>query len=233
MTRATQTKRFLWRASFASSSWTATRDSESMRRARQLDLRFHRRGGLARERAANRRESRRVCHTRGASGSRHDADGLARLEPAKPSRISRHRPGARAGGRALSRAHRPLFGAGQPRAPHRRSGDDARSLTGDAGFSVRVARGLNRMMHRRGRVLSDRFHAHVLRTPTETRRAVAYVRNNYRKHLAEIGRPVPSRFVDEYSSDGRSIALPAPKTWLLKRAVGPPAMSASSSSSSS
>ena len=91
------------------------------------------------------------------------------------------------------------------------------------GFSVRVARGLNRMMHRRGRVLTDRFHAHVLRTPTETRRAVAYVRHNFRKHLAQIGKPVSPRFVDDYSSDGAGVVLPRPGTWLLKQAVGPPA----------
>jgi REP element-mobilizing transposase RayT len=90
------------------------------------------------------------------------------------------------------------------------------------GFSIRVARGLNRMMHRRGRVLSDRFHAHVLRTPTETRRAVAYVRHNRRKHLAEFGQAVTSRFVDEYSSDGAELGLPRAKTWMLKQAVGPP-----------
>jgi REP element-mobilizing transposase RayT len=90
------------------------------------------------------------------------------------------------------------------------------------GFSVRVARGLNRMMGRRGRVLGDRFHAHVLRTPTETRRAVAYVRNNYRKHFAELGKPISPRFVDEYSSDGAEVDLAAPGTWLLKQAVGPP-----------
>jgi REP element-mobilizing transposase RayT len=61
------------------------------------------------------------------------------------------------------------------------------------GFSIRVARGLNAMMGRRGRVLADRFHAHVLRTPSETRRAVAYVRENFRRHMREIGKPVGPR----------------------------------------
>ena len=90
------------------------------------------------------------------------------------------------------------------------------------GFSIRVARGLNRMMKRTGRVLDDRFHAHVLRTPTETRRAVAYVRHNHRKHLAELGRPVSHRYVDEYSSDAARVGLPTPSTWLLRQSVGPP-----------
>jgi REP element-mobilizing transposase RayT len=90
------------------------------------------------------------------------------------------------------------------------------------GFSVRVARGLNRMMKRRGRVLADRFHAHVLRSPRETRNAVAYVRHNHRKHLAALGRPMTPRYVDEYSSVAKVIPLPGPKTWLLKRAMAPP-----------
>src|SRR5437879_10333360 len=37
------------------------------------------------------------------------------------------------------------------------------------GFSIRVAKRLNEMMDRRDSVLGDRYHAHVLRTPTETR----------------------------------------------------------------
>jgi REP element-mobilizing transposase RayT len=90
------------------------------------------------------------------------------------------------------------------------------------GFSIRVARGLNRMMHRRGKVLADRFHAHVLRTPRETRNAVAYVRHNRRKHLAQIGKAVSPRFVDEYASDGAGVALPRPRTWLMKQTAGPP-----------
>jgi REP element-mobilizing transposase RayT len=46
------------------------------------------------------------------------------------------------------------------------------------GFSIRVARGLNRMMGRSGRVFDDRYHARVLRTPTEVRHAIHYVISN-------------------------------------------------------
>ena len=77
------------------------------------------------------------------------------------------------------------------------------------------------MMRRRGRVLADRYHAHVLRTPSEARRAARYVRENNRKHMTEIGRPVPRAWIDPYASDGAKIPLPAPRTWLL-RASGPP-----------
>jgi hypothetical protein len=61
--------------------------------------------------------------------------------------------------------------------------------------------------------------AHILRTPTETRRAVLYVRNNHQKHMAQVGRPVPRGYVDPFSSDGPDIALPPPRTWLLERAT--------------
>jgi len=78
------------------------------------------------------------------------------------------------------------------------------------GLGVRVARGLNRMMRRRGRVFADRYHAHVLRTPTEVKRAVHYVRNNFAKHTG-------ARYVDEYSSANPAFVLPRPASWLLQR----------------
>jgi REP element-mobilizing transposase RayT len=90
------------------------------------------------------------------------------------------------------------------------------------GFSIRVAKRLNKMMDRRGRVLGDRYHAHPLRTPTEVRRAVRYVRENHRKHMAQIGRPFPRGWTDEYTSDGATIVLPKPKTWPLRTVLPPP-----------
>ena len=90
------------------------------------------------------------------------------------------------------------------------------------GFSIRVAKGLNAMMKRRGRVLADRYHAHVLTTPTEARRVVLYVRNNHRKHMAEIGKPVSQDYVDPFASTGADIELAIPRTWLLRRAAAPP-----------
>ena len=92
---------------------------------------------------------------------------------------------------------------------------------GMQGFSIRVAKGLNRMMKRAGRVLGDRFHAHLLRTPTETRRALAYVRGNHRKHMAQIGQPLPPTYVDAFSSASGAVALPAPHTWLLGARASP------------
>jgi putative transposase len=84
------------------------------------------------------------------------------------------------------------------------------------GLGVRIARGLNKMMkNRRGRVIADRYHAHVLRTPTEVRHAVHYVRHNHRHHhQAAVG----GTFVDPYSSASveHGVALKKPVTWLLR-----------------
>ena len=79
-------------------------------------------------------------------------------------------------------------------------------------LGVRVARGLNKMMGRKGRVWADRYHAHVLRTPTEVRNAVHYVVNNYQKHHGPIIGP------DFYSSASRDngVILPRARSWPLK-----------------
>ena len=85
------------------------------------------------------------------------------------------------------------------------------------GFSIRVAKGLNRMMGRSGRVFDDRYHARVLRTPTEVRHAIHYVRGNARKHAAQRGETYSPGYVDPYSSAGApDLALPPAQTWLLR-----------------
>jgi len=86
------------------------------------------------------------------------------------------------------------------------------------GLSVRMALRLNRVMQRRGPVFADRYHAHILRGPRETRAAVAYVVGNFAKHRAEQGRPVRPGQIDPCSSAAlaREAALvAAPRTWLL------------------
>ena len=62
---------------------------------------------------------------------------------------------------------------------------DQDALTrGMQGLGVRIARALNRLWRRKGKVLSDRYHAHVLNYPKEVRAALAYVLHNARKHRA-------------------------------------------------
>ena len=51
-----------------------------------------------------------------------------------------------------------------------------------AGLKIRIARTINRLLGRRSRVFSDRYHSKVLHTPRETRNAIAYVLNNDLRH---------------------------------------------------
>ncbi len=108
--------------------------------------------------------------------------------------------------------------------------EDARALSrGMQGLSIRLAKGLNRMMARTGKVLADRFHARILRTPTEVRRVLAYVHGNRDVHRVRWGEH-PSNVPDAFSSAvaAERALLPAPRTYLLKLArgeteAGPPA----------
>lgn len=88
---------------------------------------------------------------------------------------------------------------------------------GMKGLGVRLAKGLNKLMSRKGQVLADRYHEHILRTPSEVKRAVSYLRRNHAKHVAERGGRLDAGFVDSYSSASteHGIVLPTPRTWLL------------------
>jgi len=68
------------------------------------------------------------------------------------------------------------------------------------GLGIRIARCVNRVLVRRGSVLADRYHARALKTPLEVRRAILYVLNNYRRHLAQAGARAPWDWVDPFSS---------------------------------
>jgi len=61
------------------------------------------------------------------------------------------------------------------------------------GLEIRIARALNRVMDRKGRVFGDRYHVRVLHGPREVREAIGYVLRNASKHFGTKG-------VDEYSS---------------------------------
>ena len=107
---------------------------------------------------------------------------------------------------------------------------DERALSrGVTGLAVRIARGLNKLWRRMGRVFADRFHARGLTSPRAVRTALVYVLQNARKHGAWR-----ARRVDDYSSarwfegwkserrvDGENVADSSPRllararTWLL------------------
>ena len=80
-------------------------------------------------------------------------------------------------------------------------------------LEIRMARALNHSMARKGRVFADRFHAHILKTPTEVGRARRYVLENAAIHDARAGlRPADS---DAFTSDAMPDCTSPPHTWLL------------------
>jgi REP element-mobilizing transposase RayT len=50
------------------------------------------------------------------------------------------------------------------------------------GLLVRLAKNLNRLWQRRGKVFPDRYHEERITTPTQARNALRYVLNNAKKH---------------------------------------------------
>lgn len=109
--------------------------------------------------------------------------------------------------------------------------EGARALgDGMRALSIRLARRLNRMMGRRGPVLEDRYHVHVLRTPAEARNALRYVLGNFASHAARRGERVSAAWTDPYASAAvprlpraQGTLWPDPitrdaETWLLRNA---------------
>jgi hypothetical protein len=97
-----------------------------------------------------------------------------------------------------------------------------RSLSrGMQGLSIRIARGLNRLMRRTGKVLSDRYHARILRSPREARIVLRYVRENHDVHRERWGEPRLGE-PDPFSSatSGHGVTLPEAMSYFLKRARG-------------
>ena len=95
-------------------------------------------------------------------------------------------------------------------------------------LSIRIAKALNRLMGRKGKLFADRYHARILRTPREVRAALVYVLGNAHKHAAAKGHRLAG--VDSCSSgpwfdgwregtvvgraSGPRASVPA-RTWLL------------------
>ena len=86
---------------------------------------------------------------------------------------------------------------------------------GVQGLTVRMARALNGAMERRGPVFADRFHSHILRSPTEVARARRYVLENLAIHLARAGENAAGVRDRLTSNELVSCAAPA-TTWLLR-----------------
>jgi REP-associated tyrosine transposase len=92
---------------------------------------------------------------------------------------------------------------------------EAQSLSrGMQGLGIRMAKALNRVMGKQGSVYADRYHAHILRTPSEVARALNYVMDNARKH------GLIRRGIDPFSSWNPTVDCTiTPHTWLLRPKV--------------
>ncbi len=101
--------------------------------------------------------------------------------------------------------------------------DGRRALSGALrALLIRVARGLNTVMRASGRRIEDRYHEHVLKTPSETRNALLYVIGNRAVHLARWGR-TPRAEVDAFSSLSSVELVEPPASWMLTKGwLGPP-----------
>jgi len=84
--------------------------------------------------------------------------------------------------------------------------DEVRLARGMQGLGVRIAVRMNRMMGRAGRVVGDRYHARILRTPTEVRGVRRYLLTNAEKHYGVRG---PDLYTSQH-------AVTLPHTWLLR-----------------
>ena len=205
-----------------------------VRRQRQLSL-PRTAGWGGRRRGAGRRHDPNsgVSHRRRARFSRLPVHVTLRVLPhvwnLRSRRCFRALAGAFAAGRALFGARVCEFSV-QGNHIHLivEAGDASVLSRGIQGLTIRMARALNRVMGRVGRVFADRYHAHVLRTPREVRHALAYVLDNHAIHARRSGRAVGNG-PDVYSSRGYVVlrlgapALTVPAgTWLLRRATAPP-----------
>lgn len=88
-------------------------------------------------------------------------------------------------------------------------------------LAARFAKAVNRGLGRKGPVLRDRYHLHVLRTVREVRNALSYVLTNARRHLAKLGRALPRVARIDPASSGAW--FPGWRTGVaLPEAIGPP-----------
>lgn len=108
---------------------------------------------------------------------------------------------------------------------------------GVMGLEIRMARALNRVHGRRGRVWAERYHATILKSPSQTRSCIVYVLGNFRHHGGERTSPMcfdalssaywfsGYRERDEIPKPPEDTpAVAEPRTWLLsvgwQRAAG-------------
>jgi REP element-mobilizing transposase RayT len=130
--------------------------------------------------------------------------------------------------------------------------DKAALAVGMQGFQISAAKHLNAAIgharggrRRRGTVFPDRYHAQIIRSPTQARHTLSYIMNNFRKHQEDRVSPMNAWTIDWFSSAAMfpgwaeygdepflwrgpetydPLIVYQPRTWLLKegwRKAGP------------
>jgi hypothetical protein len=93
---------------------------------------------------------------------------------------------------------------------------------GMTGIGVRVARAVNGVLRRKGRVIADRYHAHALTRPREVRNAIVYVLTNFKHHDGGMHRFDPcssalwfNGWTERAPPPSTETPVAEPRTWLL------------------
>jgi REP element-mobilizing transposase RayT len=201
-------------------------------RARQLPLQFSRRGGVRPGAGRKRKKGAAEPHRpRLELKSRHPVHVTLRVATEVWNLRSRRCF------REIARAFRAVHGSGDFRlvefsvqGNHLHLIVEARDKEalsrGLRRIEIRMAKRLNTVMGRRsGQVFPDRYHAHILKTPTEVAHALSYVRGNCAVHALRRGENVPPTLVDRFSSaalvdsawveETGGPLVASPRTWLL------------------
>jgi REP element-mobilizing transposase RayT len=101
---------------------------------------------------------------------------------------------------------------------------------GMRGLNTRLAKRLNRVFKRRGKLVDGRYHSRALATPLEVRNALHYVLFNAARHRARAGKPAAPSPIDPRSTAARftgwrsppqhpstkDFGNSSPRTWLLR-----------------
>ena len=81
--------------------------------------------------------------------------------------------------------------------------DSAHALSeGMRAWTIRVARAINRVMGRKGKVFPERYHAVRLKTAKQVRAALCYVLQNARRHGMDVPAGVPDVFSSAWWFNG-------------------------------
>jgi putative transposase len=211
--------------------------SRPRKRHVQIELEFHRRGGRRKGAGRKRTTARpRVPHTRRPDIDRRTPahvtlrvlDEVGRLRRRDAFKVVRSvmrdqlgREDLRIIDLSIQGNHIHLVCEAESRAA---------LSSGMQAFKIATGKRINRIRGRSGTVFADRYHEEILRSPTQTRRCLAYVLNNWRKHREDCG---SSRVCDPYSTgmwftgwrEAKRIEVPPdlellprrePRSWLLR-----------------